>query len=276
MSISDLVAPFAELEADQPVDRMVAQWRATVVEPHAAVYRAVEPWLDPVHAEEALPELVSRGPELLRRTPRAGEAVRKAHTLLQQALPGTHPINAVLVVGLGGANGWATHVDGEPTLFMAVDRLPEPGFDVVLALHEMLHAEHLRRAAHSWPADRVDADLFREGLAVHVTTQLLPTTDTSGHLWFAPGYEQWLARCRRLEATLRQRAAADLERDDVSRLWFSGGPDRPGELPGRCGYWLGWKLVSDMTAGTPLETAMQWSLPEVSLGLQQLLDDHTS
>ena len=28
---------------------------------------------------------------------------------------------------------------------MAVDRLPEPGFDVVLALHEMLHAEHPRR-----------------------------------------------------------------------------------------------------------------------------------
>jgi hypothetical protein len=270
------VGPFAELDADQPVDRLVAQWRATVVEPHAVLYRAVEPWLDPVHAEEALPELVGRGPELLRRTPRAEEAVRKAHTLLRQALPGAGPINAVLVVGLGGANGWATCVDGEPTLFLAVDRLPEPGFDVVLALHEMLHAEHLRRAAYGWPADRVDADLFREGLAVHVTTQLIPAKDAGGHLWFASGYEEWVARCAQREATLRRRAAADLERNDVSGPWFSGGPDRPGELPGRCGYWLGWQLVSELTAGVSLENAMQWSLPEVSLRLQQLLKKRIS
>src|SRR5690348_6135357 len=143
MAIKNLVAAFAELEADQPVAGLVAQWRATVVEPDAAVYRAVEPWLDPAHAVNALPELVSRGPELLRRTSRAEQAVRKAHTLLRHALPDAGPINAVLIVGLGGANGWATHVDGEPTLFLAVDRLPEPGFDVVLALHEMLHTEHL-------------------------------------------------------------------------------------------------------------------------------------
>ncbi|WP_305782587.1 hypothetical protein [Symbioplanes lichenis] len=270
--IRDLVAPFAELDADLPGDSLVAQWHERVVTPHAAVFRAVEAWIDPARAADALPGLVSRRAELLGRTPRAHAAVIEAQALLRRILPGAGPVDAVILAGLGQANGWATSVDGEPTLFLAVERLPEPGFDVLLALHELVHAEHLRRAARDWPHDRVDADLFREGLAVHVTAQLLPGIDAAGQLWFAPGFDEWVARCERQEPALRRQAAADLARDDASSRWFTGGPDGDGDLPGRCGYWLGRHLVRELTADVSLETAMNWSLADVSRKLRRLLE----
>jgi hypothetical protein len=272
--IRDLVGPFAEFAAAESADDdLVARWHETVVEPHAELYSNIESWLDPADAGRMLPGLVHRRADLLRSRRRAHRAVHRAYSLLRQALPDAGPIDAVVLVGLGRANGWATPVNGRPTLFLAVERLPEPGYDVVLALHELVHAEHLRRTSPDWPDSRVDADLFREGLAVHATARLMPEVGASGHLWFAPGYHEWITRCRSLEAVLRRRALEDLRRSDVSSLWFSGAADRDGDQPGRCGYWLGYSLVDRITAGTSLAAAMSWSLPEVSSLLQQLLED---
>jgi hypothetical protein len=271
VTIQDLVSPFAEFAAEDLGDDMVARWRDRVVEPHAQIYRAVEPWLDPADAQGSLPALVHRRADLLLRARRAKEAVGKAQALLRKALPDAGRIDAVVLVGLGKANGWSAIVNGQPTLFLAVDQLPEPGFDVVLALHEMLHAEHQRRATRDWPVNRVDADLVREGLAVHVTARLVPEIGPSGHLWFAADRQGWIERCRQMEGSLRRRALAELHRDDVSGLWFSGAADRDGDVPGRCGYWLGWDLLDRMLASTPLETAMEWSLAEASRRLRRLL-----
>jgi hypothetical protein len=274
--IRDLVEPFTEFAAVETNDDLVARWQKMIVEPHAELYRAIEPWLDPADAGRKLPELIHHHAHLLRQGQRAHEAVHRAYTLLRQALPDAGPIDAVVLVGLGQANGWATSVNGRPTLFLAVDRLPEPGYDVVLALHEMVHAEHLRRTTHDWPDSRVDADLFREGLAVHVTALLMPEPGASGRLWFAPGYDGWIARCRQLETPLQRRALADLRRSDVSNLWFSGAADRDGDLPGRCGYWLGENLVDRLMAHSSLDAAMSWSLPGVSSRLQHLLEEPTA
>ncbi|MEU4220580.1 hypothetical protein [Actinoplanes sp. NPDC026623] len=272
MLIQDLVTPFAEFAAADPGADLVSRWHAQVVEPYAGLYRAIEPWLDPADAPRSLPALVGRRAELPSRARRAGDAVRAAGELLRGALPDAGRVDTVLLVGMGAANGWVTRVNGEPTLFLAVDQLPEPGFDVVLALHEMIHAEHQRRAAYDWPGSRFDADLFREGLAVSATTRLLPEIDGSGHLWFAAGRQGWIGRCRAAETALRRRALADLTREDVSDLWFSGAADRDGELPGRCGYWLGGDLVGRLTAGVPLETAMRWPLADVSHRLRRVLE----
>jgi hypothetical protein len=50
------------------------------------------------------------------------------------------------------------------------------------------------------------AELFREELAVHVTALLMPETEASGRLWFAPGHDWWIRRCRQLETSLQRRA----------------------------------------------------------------------
>jgi hypothetical protein len=77
------------------------------------------------------------------------------------------------------------------------------------------------------------------------------------------------------DAQERLPALSELHREGVPGLWFSGAADRDGELPGRCGYWLGWDLLDRMLARTPLETAMEWSLVEVSRRLRRLLETLT-
>jgi hypothetical protein len=272
--IEDLVVDFAEFAGQVPAGDVVTGWRERVVEPRADVYRAIEPWLDPADARASLPALLGRREELLARSRRAQVAIREAHAVLMAAMPDAGPIQAVVLVGLGGANGWATTIDGTPTLFMAVDRLPDPGYDVVLALHEMIHAEHQRRVAHDWPAHALDANLFREGLAVHATARLVPAMGASGHLWFAPGMQPWIDRCQAARAFMRQRMLSEWHRDDptAERQWFSGAPDRDGDLPGRCGYWLGWDLMNSVLTRVPLDTAMTWPLVEASGRLQRQLE----
>jgi hypothetical protein len=276
--IDDLVVEFAEFAAQAPGGDAVAGWRERVVEPRADLYRAIEPWLDPADAPANLPALLGRRQELLASSRRAQVAIREAHAVLTAAVPDAGPIQAVVLVGLGQANGWATTIDGTPTLFMAVDRLPDPGYDIVLALHEMIHAEHQRRAARDWPAHPLTANLFREGLAVHATASLLPTMNASGHLWFAPGMQQWIDRCHAMRAVLRQRLLSEWDSDGpaAESQWFSGAADRAGDLPGRCGYWLGWDLMNSVLTQVPLGTAMTWSLAEASDRLRRHLETYTS
>lgn len=245
MAVHNLVPSFATLTAGD----LVTRWHDQVVRQHAAIYGAVTPWIDPAHAAVALPGLAGRGEFLLAEADRAQRAIDQAVDLLRAVLPGLGPIDAVVLVGLGRANGWVAAIDGTPALFLAAELLPAPGYDVLLALHELIHLVHRQRAARTWPDDLMAADLFQEGLAVHATSLLLPETGPSGHLWFAPGFEEWIERCRR--AGLAARALAELDRTDVGDRWFSGGADRPGEVPGRAGYWLGARLVSGMDLALP-------------------------
>ncbi|MEE6257250.1 hypothetical protein [Plantactinospora sonchi] len=268
----DLVRRFGDFAAHDPTDDLVERWRREVVEPEADLFATVEPWVDPQVAPARLPGLVARRAELLARTVRAEAAVREATTLFADATGGGHlPVRAVMMVGLGQANGWVAPLDGEPTLFLGVERLPEPPFDTVLALHELVHLVHQRRSAADWPFDRVDADLFREGLAVYATARLMPTVALSGHLWFRADARAWVDRCAAMAGELRSRALRELDRTDVSGLWFGGAEDRPGELPGRCGYWLGWRLLGEILDGAPLDAALDWPLPEATARLRAAL-----
>jgi hypothetical protein len=135
----------------------VEQWRRRVVDSHAAIFRAVTRWVDPAQAAASLPNLIGRRLELAAGVDRAFAAVARARRVLVSFVQPAGPIPAVVLVGLGGANGWVASVRGAPTLFVAVERLPEPGLDVVLALHEMIHLVHLQRAAGDRPVERVDA-----------------------------------------------------------------------------------------------------------------------
>lgn len=272
-SILDLVANFDDFASDGRGGDLADRWQREVVEPHAEIFTAVESWVDPKVAPDRLPGLVARRTELRAAAERATFAVQEAERLLTEQLGLDHPIQAVVMVGLGQANGWVASVHGEPTLFIGVEQMPKPPFDVVLAVHELVHLVHMLRSTHDWPADRVDADLFREGLAVHATARLLPEVSPSGHLWFSADAQAWIERCKGMAARLRSRALQELDRTDVSGQWFSGAIDRPGEVPGRCGYWLGWQLLDQILGPEPIEAALGWSLPEAAAHLRTALID---
>ncbi|MDG4786858.1 hypothetical protein O7626_13115 [Micromonospora sp. WMMD1102] len=271
VTVLDLVVGFDEFAAGGLEGDLVDRWHREVVEPDAEIFTAVRSWVDPGAAPDRIPGLIGQRANLRARAGQAKAAVRKAATLLADLLDGEQPIRAVVMVGLRQANGWVAPVRVEPTLFLAVEQLPEPPFDVVLALHELIHLVHQRRSARDWPSDRLDADLFREGLAVHATGRLMPEVSRSGHLWFRSDAGVWLDRCAERADVLRNRALRELVRTDVSEQWFSGAIDRPGELPGRCGYWLGWQLLDQIIGGEPLETALEWPLSTATVSLRAAL-----
>jgi hypothetical protein len=272
VTVLDLVASFDDFAGQEPGEGdLVDRWRREIVAPNEEIFSAVEPWVDPKLAADRLPGMILRRTELAATAERAKSAVEEAAERLTDQLRVDHPIKAVVMVGLGQANGWVAPVRGEPTLFLGVEQMPEPGFDVLLALHELVHLVHMRRSTHDWPMERVDADLFREGLAVHVTARLLPEVPPSGHLWFSADAQGWIDRCVGMASTLRIRALRELDRTDVSAQWFSGAIDRPGELPGRCGYWLGWQLLDQILGSGPIEAALDWPLPAAAARLRAAL-----
>lgn len=257
--------------SDNALD-LANDWRTEVRAPFHAIYAAVDTWVPSDVAADALPDVLSGSETLLSAAERAHRAVAAAHARLAEVLTPEPEVQAVLLVGLGKANGWVAAVEDEPTLFLAVERLPDPPYDVVLALHELTHLVHLQRAANGWPSARVDADLFREGLAVHATTTLMPDIDRSGHLWFRKGEGAWIRRCEQLATALRGRALDDLHRTDQSEIWFS--PDPPeAHLPPRCGYWLGWDCLHRLAkdAEVTLSELSSWPLDRVSLALEDVL-----
>ncbi|PWR11115.1 hypothetical protein DKT69_27415 [Micromonospora sicca] len=271
VSILDLVANFDDFAGHGRGGDLADRWQREVVKPHAEIFAAIEPWVDPKVAPDRLPGLVARRTELRAAAKRAEFAIQEAARPLTDQLGLDHPIHAVVMVSLGQANGWVASVQGEPTLFIGVEQMPKPPFDIVLALHELVHLVHMLRSTHDWPADRVDADLFREGLAVHATARLLPEVSPSAHLWFSANAQAWIDRCAGMAAMLRSRALQELDRTDVSGQWFRGAIDRPGELPGRCGYWLGWQLLDQILGPEPIEAALGWSLPEAAAHLRTAL-----
>ena len=268
--VRDLVTPFAALVDRTPSAALASSWRTEIVEPNRELFRAIEPWIDPAKAEGRLPDQVG---DLLSQAERARGAIGVAHALLTAAVPDADPVQAVLLVGLGASNGWVKAVQGRPTLFLAVERLPDAGYDVVLALHELLHAVHMQREASDWPENRAEVDLFREGLAVHATARLLPQIEASGHLWFAPGRHDWIMRCEREQESIRRGFIADWGRTDVSARWFTGIADGPGPFPVRCGYWLGWRLLDRLLADETIATAVTWPLTEAVHRLRKAIEE---
>jgi hypothetical protein len=275
LELEDLVTPFlafADRARASPPPDLAAAWQAEIVEPYRHLFDAITDWVPPERADTVLPGLVRLAASWRDALAVAVAAASEAERILAGAVEVGETIPVTVLVGLGAANGWAAPVDGVPRLFLAVERLPPAPYDVVLALHELVHLLHLRSGARSWPQDRVDATLFSEGLATYVTMSLLPDISTSGHLWWDDDHGLWADRCAELEPTLRKGLLNSLGTTDC-RPWFSAAPQPSAELPVRAGYWLGARLIGELARTTSLRDLLDCDLTDATRDLRQLLDD---
>ncbi len=155
-------------------------------------------------------------------------------------------IDTVLLVGGHTSNGWVTEFRGRPTLFLALEFLPDPPFDQILALYEGMHVVHHRLAdLGAWP-ETIGAALFAEGFAVAATRQLALDLKDSAYLWFDDDHESWVQQCCTDSKAIRSFALNSFDqpdRDDRSRGLFTQHP-LPSSLLQRCGYWLGDQMTS--------------------------------
>ena len=164
------------------------------------------------------------------REERAAALVESVSAELVDAGLVDEPLRAVLLVGVGSSNGWAAIHRSVPTLFLALELLPDSPHDRVLVTHEALHTWH---ADLAWP-DTVAADLWREGVVTALSRQVCPGPPSSSYLWFDDAHADWVRSCEEQQGAITGIVRHHLTSTDetVLRGLFSlrGGVWRAGAL----------------------------------------------
>jgi len=218
---------------------------------HEAIFKSYySNWGNPERRSWAADRVGALAPTIKEREARAAAAVDRAgQDLAELGLLDDVHIPTVLMVGGYTSNGWVT-IESQPALYIALECLPDPPFDDVLALHEAVHFAHLRLAAPDWP-DNVGARLHQEGVATAITRRLRPGLSDSAYLWFDDDHEGWIIECHRRETEILRRVGGNFDSTD-SRVLDELFGNQPSLLPTRCGYWVG-----DKIAQTLLKSAAQ-------------------
>lgn len=218
------------------------------------------------HPERA--EALARGLADFDPVPLLTEGLRRGTDLLRPR----RPVEAIALVGLESSNACAFWLRDRAVVAVAVEAWVDAGADPDWALrvgrswapwvdvplwvvHEMAHAVRYGegddalgrclRQGCSYPeaVDRVPLRHFLvdEGLAVAAAARASPEAGPWRWLWFRP---EDLDFCRAHEPRLWRELELLLDRPlgrDGWVRWFSAGAE--GDLPPRCGYYLGWRLV---------------------------------
>jgi hypothetical protein len=164
------------------------------------------------------------------------------------------------MVGLDTSNGWFSN----GTLYLAMEQIPDERAARILAAHEMTHALQQLLAAEPWPEDSaLGCWVYSEGLATALTAELFPEYSLAEHLWFGPGYDDWLADCERQ----RDQAGAAIRRDldsvddaTINQYLALGGEH---DLPTRIGYYIGTRLIQTLRHDHTWPELARWSTTRV-------------
>ncbi len=187
--------------------------------------------------------------------------VRDAAALVAPVLNANHlDLQAVVMVGLGTSNGWVADFAGTPTLFLAVERIPDARAARILAPHELAHAVQLQLPETPWPeVGPLGQWIYAEGFATALTAELLPEYGLAEHLWFGGGYDEWLADCLRVLPAAEKAILDDLdsEDDDVIGRYLTRNQKSP--FPDRIGYPVGTRVVQDLRRTYTWPELARWS-----------------
>jgi hypothetical protein len=172
-------------------------------------------------------------------------------------------LDVVLLVGNHTSNGWVAEINGQQSLFLALEFLGDPPFDGVLVTHEAVHVAHMQFGAAEWPED-VGACLIQEGIATAVCRELHPGLSESGYLWTDDKHVSWVQDCCESEqdiALMVLREMATLGSDPHVKGLFAA-DSRLLSLPSRCGYWVGDRLVQRWLVSNSVRDILEWGHSE--------------
>lgn len=262
--VRDLVPAFLDFwraAAECPADRQLELWHEYVAR-NPDVIRDVTRWGgDPEPAK-----VLARYPALIERiTANASLAagwITQAADLVAPVLQADHlQVPCVSLVGLVRSNGWVSEVEGKHTLFLAIEQLPDVSSAQILAAHEMAHALQLPLPETPWPEDGpLGNAIYAEGFATGLTAELMPSFGLAEHLWFGPGYDDWLADCERLLPTARAEILEYLDSEDpaIARRYLSVNSGY--HLPERIGYLTGVRAIEELRRTYSWPELARWSM----------------
>ena len=244
VQVTSTVDEFLRLANLRTAEERVEAWTEVYESAFPAAFATYYPSRgSPARREPAAREAPNLVASMAEREQRALElVVSAADSLTAQHALDDLDFQTVLLVGTSSANGWTARLSGVPTLFLALEMLPEPPFDGVLIHHELMHISHDQRARiDGWP-ESVAGSLFCEGLATAASRRLVTGLSDSAYLWFDDNHAPWVSECADQSKRIRAMARSELDSttDAIVATLFSARPSSP--LPTRCGYWLGDQL----------------------------------
>jgi hypothetical protein len=188
---------------------------------------------------------------------RAHGLVAAAADRLADALGLVGGVPYVVMFGTGDSNGWVTVFEGQPTLFLAVELLPDAPYDEVLIVHELVHVAHQSHASYDDEDASVGEMLLQEGIATALSARLRPGLAPDDYLWFGrPGVSRWRASC----LDVWDRCVSDIvslagsrEVADVRRFFSGSEISVTDGVPGRAGYLIGALGVEQLLETVPVD-----------------------
>lgn len=230
-------------------------------------------WGDVSARPSAAASVSDLAPVIGAREGRARMLVEQAEVALRgRGLLDGQAVEAVLLVGVGSSNGWVTELNGLPTLFLALEVLPDPPFDEVLVAHEMTHLAHEQLRLPLW-RETVGTRLFAEGLAGSISKRVVPGLSLDAYLWWDDQHAEWLDECARHSSEIVTALRADLELEESHRedQYFSARPELAQDWPARSGYWCGLVAVDHLLETHRETELLAWGSDVAIAGLRQAL-----
>ncbi|MGW6275842.1 hypothetical protein [Kribbella sp. NPDC055071] len=182
-------------------------------------------------------------------------------------------IQAVSMVGVNTSNGWVA----DDTLYLALEMIPDERAARILAAHEIAHALQQPLPEEPWPDDgTLGQGIYSEGFATALTVELFGEYGLAEHLWFGPGYDDWLADCERREQEARAAILADFDSEDDGVVNRHLAMNCGGELPDRIGYFVGTRLIQALRRDHNWPELARWSVERATGELRALLSAETA
>lgn len=191
------------------------------------------------------------------------------------------PVRWALAVGTYWSDGWVCDLGGQSAMVLALEMVESPCHARLLVGHEMAHLAHAQAAGVAWDGLVTLGDaLLLEGLAVYVSSRLVPGQPDEVYLWLglsrtpsgeAPG--EWLARCHAAWPGIRHRLQRDLLRTGQPTLaaWFQGDACAA-DTPVRAGYAAGFRVVSRLAAEFTVAEMARWHSARVTREVARVLE----
>jgi hypothetical protein len=223
---------------------------------------------NPDHRGDAARRLVVNWREWEAAAARAHRVVSASCDRLASHVTLEGQLRYVVMIGVGDSNGWVITFDERPTLFLAVELLPDAPYDEILVLHELVHVAHQEQASFDDDDSSVADVLLQEGLATALSARLRPGFDHDDYLWFGrPDVSQWRRACLGAWGHIVREllAAADSRKVDDLRRFFTGSENSAVDgVPGRAGYLVGMLGVEQLLHSVPAERLLGQPLGSVT------------
>ncbi len=177
--------------------------------------------------------------------------------VFMQAFPDFHPDSPVWILhSLGEMDGGTRDLDGKSVLIFGVDGMVKfhnanVHDESAFFLHELFHVYHEPRFG---PCEETWCSLWREGLAVYVSSKLDPGANEDELLLTTPDNMAAATRAKLLPSLIALKAVLMTKDQATYADLFQFGDPKASDLPQRRGYYLGFLVAQALGQTYDLHT----------------------